>query len=238
MSSTPLVAWAFASPSGSAMRPSMAIGLFQWPPPLSSVVTSFPRRRLVDVEAAVRVVDVEQAARDHRARAGIAVVPDRVETAAAQRPRLGRAVVGRDQPDALAAPPHRRRREEVRARRRRDDLQLMSLVRLRAADPGERQQPDLPVLAALRDELRREVDGRRRAEIEVVGVQLRRVRRRVVADQLRLRRTGREPRRPSSCGRSTARCPSPRAACRCRARRPRRRVPRSRSRSPGTSTDR
>ena len=42
MSSTPLVAWSFAFPSGSATRPSTTIGLFQWPPPLSSRVTSAP----------------------------------------------------------------------------------------------------------------------------------------------------------------------------------------------------
>src|SRR6266513_2519317 len=33
MSSTPLVAWAFALPSGSAIIPSITIGLFQCPPP-------------------------------------------------------------------------------------------------------------------------------------------------------------------------------------------------------------
>src|SRR5438876_2047876 len=33
MSSTPLVAWALALPSGSAIFPSIAIGLFQCPPP-------------------------------------------------------------------------------------------------------------------------------------------------------------------------------------------------------------
>jgi len=42
MSSTPLVAWSFALPSGNATRPSVTIGLFQWPPPALSVVTSFP----------------------------------------------------------------------------------------------------------------------------------------------------------------------------------------------------
>ena len=42
MSSTPLVAWSFAFPSGSATRPSTTIGLFQWPPPHGSVATSLP----------------------------------------------------------------------------------------------------------------------------------------------------------------------------------------------------
>ena len=39
---TPLCAWAFAFPSGSATRPSTTIGLFQWPAPLGSVATSRP----------------------------------------------------------------------------------------------------------------------------------------------------------------------------------------------------
>ena len=56
------------------------------------------------------------------------------------------------------------------------------------AQPREREEPDPPVLAALRDELRRQVDGRRGAEVLVAVVQFLRVRRRVVADELRLRR--------------------------------------------------
>ena len=42
ISSTPLVMCEFALPSGSAMRPSTTTGLFQWPPPESSVVTWRP----------------------------------------------------------------------------------------------------------------------------------------------------------------------------------------------------
>src|SRR4051794_13416122 len=42
MSSTPLCAWSFAFPSGSATRPSTTIGLFQWPAPLGSAATSRP----------------------------------------------------------------------------------------------------------------------------------------------------------------------------------------------------
>ena len=42
MSST-LSAWcAFALPSGSAMRPSATIGLFQWPVPAGRVATALP----------------------------------------------------------------------------------------------------------------------------------------------------------------------------------------------------
>lgn len=37
MSNTPLVAWSFALPSGSAIRPSATIGLFQWPLPQSNL---------------------------------------------------------------------------------------------------------------------------------------------------------------------------------------------------------
>jgi hypothetical protein len=40
MSSTPLVEWSFALPSGRATRPSTTIGLFQWPLPEASVPTS------------------------------------------------------------------------------------------------------------------------------------------------------------------------------------------------------
>ena len=42
MSRTPLVVWSFESPTGSATRPSVTIGLFQWPEPAFNVATSFP----------------------------------------------------------------------------------------------------------------------------------------------------------------------------------------------------
>ncbi len=42
MSNTPLVRWALAFPSGSAMRPSATMGLFQWPSPASSSASSRP----------------------------------------------------------------------------------------------------------------------------------------------------------------------------------------------------
>ena len=42
MSSTPLVLWLLALPSGSAIRPSTTIGLFQWPAPQGSVASSRP----------------------------------------------------------------------------------------------------------------------------------------------------------------------------------------------------
>ena len=197
-----------------------------------------PARRLVDVEPAVRVVDVEQTAGDDRARAGdcrsarpsgdvrrAATTPAVAPLSAAISQmflplRHTAGAVKRSEPDGV---------ETICS-----SCPLWGFVpRIRASERS-RIFPSLPPCAI---ELRREVDGRRRAEIEVVGVQLRRVRRRVVAHQLRLRRRGRAPRRPSWCGRSTARCPSPREVCRCRGRRPRRRVPRSPSRSPDTSRD-
>ena len=54
MSSTPVVAWSFAFPSGSATRPSTTIGLFQWPPPRGERRDERAGRRPVDVEPAAR----------------------------------------------------------------------------------------------------------------------------------------------------------------------------------------
>ena len=42
ISSSPLVAWSLALPTGSITWPSTAIGLFQWPAGVGSVAISFP----------------------------------------------------------------------------------------------------------------------------------------------------------------------------------------------------
>src|SRR5207244_10016625 len=77
---------------------------------------------------------------------------------------------------------------DIPARRPRDHLKLLPLVRRRAPQPRQRQEPDLPVLTPLRDERRGEIDRRRGAEIGVGVIQLLRVRGRVVPDQLPRRR--------------------------------------------------
>ena len=119
-----------------------------------------PARRPVDAQpGAARVVDPEQAAGDNRARPAVPHSPDGMEPPLRERPRLRRAAIGREHPDALPTPPHRGRREEIRAGRGRDDLELVARVRRRAAQPREREEPDLSVLAALRDQVRREIDG-------------------------------------------------------------------------------
>ena len=84
MSSVPLVAWLLALPSGTITRPPTAIGLFQWPNRRRQRDQPVEGRRVVDLERAVdMVVDVEQAAGDHRAGAGGGVGRD----AAQPRPR-------------------------------------------------------------------------------------------------------------------------------------------------------
>ena len=172
MSSTPLVAWSFAFPSGSAMRPSVDDRAVPVAAAGVERRDELPARGLVDVQAAVRVVDVEQAARDDRARAGIAVAArPRGDARRAATTPASRRCRRRSARSCLPLAPHRRRREQIGAGRRRDDLQLMPVVR--AACPRsrrEREEPDLPVLAALRDQLRGEVDRRGRAEVEVVAV--------------------------------------------------------------------
>src|SRR5262249_33184823 len=42
MSRTPLVRWSFALPTGSVIRPSVTIGLFQWPLPASRDTSRLP----------------------------------------------------------------------------------------------------------------------------------------------------------------------------------------------------
>ena len=109
------------------------------------------RSRRVDVQAAARVVDPEQAARDDRARPAGAVAPRLRQPPVAEAPGRGAAVVRSEEPRDARAMPDRGRREEVGAGRRRDDLQLAAAMRRRAAHPLDRQHSDLPVLAALRD---------------------------------------------------------------------------------------
>ena len=52
-------------------------------------------------------------------------------------------------------------REKIAAGRRRKDLQFAATVRPGSPQPRQREKPDVPILAALRDELGGEVDGRR-----------------------------------------------------------------------------
>ena len=197
-----------------------------------------PARGLVDIQPAVRVVDVEQPARD--APGSCRRLP-LCQTEWRRPPRSDHAWVA---PLSAAISqirlPLRHTAGAVKSSAPEGVETIWSSCPLCGCVPRSRASersrifPSLPPCAM---SFEREVDRRRRAEVEVVGVELRRVRGRVVADQPRLRRRGRAPSRPSWCVRPTAHCPSPREACRCRVRRPRRRVPRSPSRSRGTSTD-
>ena len=90
MSSTPLVSWSFELPSAAATRPSTTIGLCQCASPIGSRADLLARRRRVDGDRAAPL-DVEQAAREHRARAAVAVRPDLVQPPAREPPG-GRAV--------------------------------------------------------------------------------------------------------------------------------------------------
>src|SRR5207253_2499243 len=107
--------------------------------------------------------------------------PRDAEPAALEVVGRSAAVVAGEHP----ATPDGRGREEIGARWRRDRLQLAALVRRGAAHLGDAEEPDQAVLPALREIARAQDRGRRGAEVDVAGVELRRVRGRVVADDLR-----------------------------------------------------
>ena len=112
------------------------------------------------------------------------------------------------------------------------DCSSPPVVAFDARQPVQLQQAQDPVLAALHGVAVRQQRRARRAEVDVVVVQLLVVRRRVVAQQLR--RVGREHEHavaPVRAGRRTARCRSRRRGRRSPGRPPRRSATRSPSRS-------
>ena len=121
MSRMPLVWWSLALPSAAATRPSTTIGLCQCVSPIGRSATICPGRRRVDVDAAAPL-DVEQAAREHGARAAVAVRPDLVQAAACELPGGGPAPRWRGTPSVPL--PGRGLREEIGRPGHRDRLQL------------------------------------------------------------------------------------------------------------------
>ena len=153
MSSTPLVRWSFALPSGSATRPSATTGLFQCPGPASRAARSLPVAGAVDVElAGVDVVDPEQAAGDDRARAVPGDAPAQMQAPAAQDVGGGAAAAGHEHRAARDG----RCAEELRPGRCVDPLELAAGGRngradarpSRRASASRRRIPSLPPVTA------------------------------------------------------------------------------------------
>ena len=232
MSSTPLVAWSFAFPSGIATRPSATIGLCQWTTPIGSVGDlagrSSARRR--GWRRALRRRAAPPAT--HRDRAAVAVRPRRMQAAALEaaappcprssrrRPTCPFQTAGSREDDRSARAPG-----PSAARRRSSAFTPGSAMQL--------QQPQHAVLAALHG-----VAARRAAPALVeprstsLRVQLRLVRRRPVREQPR--RVGRQDEHavaPVGATVERARCRSRRRGRRCRDRPRRRSATRSPSRS-------
>src|SRR5205085_7499386 len=139
--------------------------------------------RPAQTQAAVRVVDVEQAARDDRARSCRGLLPGKLETAAAQRPPARRAAGRDEEPRLPARPPDGGRREEAVAERERLELAALPAGPRRAVQAREAEQAQPGILAALDGEAARQDGGRRRAEVDVAGVEPRLVGRRPALEE-------------------------------------------------------
>ena len=133
-------------------------------------------RRRVDVEAAVRVVDVEQPACDDRTRARGVVAPDATQPAVLQT--IGVRARERGDEDEVA-PDGGRREESARGIER---LQLAS--RLASTERAQVEHPQHGVLAALQGEAAGEQRRRRGAEVDVAPLELPLRRRRVAREEL------------------------------------------------------
>ena len=165
-------AWSFASPSGSATRPSVTIGLFQWPPPAASVATSFPLAGPVDAAARRRPGRRPRAARP-RPPGSCRAFPFRQT----EWSRPAAAAPTPASPPPSAAISHLRfplRHTAGAVKRSVPDgvettcssLPRCGLVPRSRASERSRIFPSLPPCAI---ELRREVDGRGRAEVEIAS---------------------------------------------------------------------
>ncbi len=135
------------------------------------------RARAVDLDAPRReVVDVEEAARHHGARAGVGVLPGPQQAAAAEHVGGGSGFVGDEHGRVGAVAPHGRRREQLRAAWNLQALDFAAEA-VRAAvsaavEGGELEHAEDPVLARYRHAVAAEQRRRARPEVGVRRVQV------------------------------------------------------------------
>ena len=171
MLNTPDVACEFALPSGSAMRPSATMGLFQWPLPDGEIGDLASRRWIVHSKVPPGSYTNRSPAGDDWARPCVRVAPRSRHVPGAVGPRCCCAAISGEEPGRAALPSDGGRGEELAPRGRTDRLRFPALVCRRPDDCLQVEHADCSVLSALRDVGRVEEHRRRRADVGVASLE-------------------------------------------------------------------